>query len=150
MVILLPEKSMTITEFEATLDMKKLDTMMAYMKYMQATIYVPRFTMTSGFELAKTLADMGMPDAFDLWSANFSGMTGHNVLYIKEVVHKAFVDVEEQGTEAAAATGVIIESMGVILIPQVMFRADRPFLFLIRENTTGSILFVGRVVDPSK
>jgi serpin B len=88
---------------------------------------------------------MGMPDAFS-GGADFSGMA-KGQLFISEVVHKAFVKVNEEGTEAAAATAVIMGRGAPPPVPT--FRADHPFLFLIRENTTGSILFVGRVVDPT-
>jgi serpin B len=88
---------------------------------------------------------MGMVDAFG--AADFSGMTGQRDLFISAVVHKAFVDVNEEGTEAAAATAVLMARS--IPPPTPVFRADHPFLFLIRENSTGSILFLGRVVDPS-
>ena len=107
--------------------------------------------MTCEFQLGSALADMGMPIAFT-GEADFSGMTGEKDLFISRVVHKAFVDVSEEGTEAAAATGVMME-MGVSvqpLLPPAVFRADHPFLFIIRDNHSGSILFIGRVVDPSK
>jgi serpin B len=106
----------------------------------------PKFTFTSEFSLADTLAAMGMPDAFSS-AADFSGMDGTKTLYVSAVVHKAFVDVNEEGTEAAAATGVGISRTS---LPQrtPVFRADRPFLFLIRDRRSGSVLFLGRVADP--
>jgi serpin B len=85
-----------------------------------------------------------MPSAFGLSTADLSGMTGKRDLFISEVTHQTVVEVNEQGTEAAAATGSFYERSG-----SEMFRADHPFLFLIRENRTGSILFLGRVVDPT-
>lgn len=89
---------------------------------------------------------MGMPDAFNMNKANFSGMDGNeNWLYIAAALHKAFVDVNEEGTEAAAATAVIIKARG---LPSPIFLANHPFIFLIRESNTGSILFLGRVVNP--
>ena len=88
-----------------------------------------------------------MPAAFDIHTADFSGMTGHRDLFISSVTHAAFVEVNEQGTEATAATAPAV-SKGISRTP--VFRADHPFLFLIRENLTGSILFLGRVVDPSR
>ena len=93
------------------------------------------------FELADVLTAMGMPGAFI--GADFSGMTGNRDLFISEVVHKAYVDVNEEGTEAAAATGVVMKRGGAV------FRVDRPFIFLIRENRTGSVLFIGRITDPT-
>jgi serpin B len=89
---------------------------------------------------------MGMPDAFS-GKADFSGMTGNRDLFISAVVHKAYIDVNEEGTEAAAATGVTMKLTGIGTPPPV-FRADHPFIFLIRDNQTGSILFLGRVANP--
>jgi serpin B len=92
---------------------------------------------------------MGMPQAFSS-SADFSGMTGHRDFAISEVVHKAYIDVNEEGTEAAAATAVTMRALA-IRVPQTpppVFRADHPFVFMIRENRSASILFVGRVADP--
>ena len=91
-----------------------------------------------------------MTDAFT-GRADFSGMDGTNDLFISALIHKAFVEVNEEGTEAAAATAVVMETKG-IHIPEepVVFRADHPFLFLIRDNRTGSILFLGRIVDPTR
>ena len=93
---------------------------------------------------------MGMPDAFDPSKANFSGMDGSRLLYIDSVIHKAFVDVNESGTEAAAATAVImgVRSAAPAPDPIPVFKADHPFLFLIQDNRTGTILFMGRVVNP--
>jgi len=92
---------------------------------------------------------MGMADAFDSGRADFSGMTGDRDLFISAVVHKGFVDVNEEGTEAAAATAVVMtrERMPP---PAPVFRADHPFLFLIRDTKTGAILFFGRILDPTK
>ncbi|MCU0858628.1 MAG: hypothetical protein MUC65_09535, partial [Pontiellaceae bacterium] len=87
---------------------------------------------------------------FNETKADFSGMDGNiNGLYVSKVLHQAFVDVNEEGTEAAAATAVIMDFMGRPPPPPV-FRADHPFLFLIQENRSGSILFMGRVTDPTK
>ena len=94
---------------------------------------------------------MGMTDAFNSTNADFSGMDGRKDLYISSVVHKAFVDVNEEGTEAAAATGVVMTlSAAMPANPIPVFRADHPFLFLIRDNHTGSILFFGRMMNPAQ
>jgi serine protease inhibitor len=112
---------------------------------------LPRFRMTQEFELSGTLAAMGMPRAFSP-SADFSGMTGKPEFSISAAIHKAFVDVNEEGTEAAAATaiGMVAAAMRAPMQepPPVVFRADHPFLFMIRDAKTGGILFLGRVVDP--
>jgi serpin B len=107
---------------------------------------MPKLRIESDFSLAKTLAAMGMPDAFS--DADFSGMDGTRELFIKDVVHKAFVAVDEAGTEAAAATAVVVLEKGMAE-PPVEVAVDHPFIFLIRDIETGAILFVGRVVDPS-
>lgn len=109
---------------------------------------VPKFTFESEFNLSQTLTDMGMPSAFG-GEADFSGMTGGRDLFISDVVHKAFVDVNEEGTEAAAATAVImLESAAPPMDDVVVMKLDRPFLFLIRDENTGTILFAGRVLNP--
>jgi len=111
----------------------------------ETMVQLPRFKLESTFQLGDTLAAMGMPLAFSR-NADFSGMDGSKELYIGAVVHKTFVEVNEEGTEAAAATAVVMRCYG--MPPQ--FIANRPFLFLIRENSTGTILFIGRMADPSK
>jgi serpin B len=113
----------------------------------------PRFTMTQQFELSRALSAMGMPQAF-ADSADFSGMDGKPDFTISAAIHKAYVDVNEQGTEAAAATAIIFRATAMRqelpAPPPIVFRADHPFLFLIRDTKTGAILFLGRVADPTK
>jgi len=111
-------------------------------------VNLPKFKTTCEFQLAKVLAEIGMPSAFSLPPANFSGMTGRKDLFISKVIHKAFVDVNEEGTEAAAATAVVMKESAIGR--PLTFRADHPFVFLIRESQTGSILFIGRIIDPTK
>ena len=114
-------------------------------------VTIPKFKMTQQFELGATLGAMGMPTAFS-GRADFSGMTGKRDFSISEVIHKAFVDVNEEGTEAAAATAVTMRSLAMRLpdTPPPVFRADHPFVFLIRDNRSQSILFMGRVADPGQ
>ena len=112
---------------------------------------LPRFKFTSDFELSKPLVAMGMTDAFDGDKADFSGMTTAEKLCISKVLHKAFVAVDEQGTEAAAASAVIMmRATRIHPPPPVAFRADRPFLFLIRHRPSGAVLFLGRVANPQE
>ena len=106
---------------------------------------MPKFEYVSEFSLADTLVELGMPAAFQSGVADFSGMDGSRDLFIGCVAHKAYVLVNEEGTEAAAATGVSM----VLSIPAAM-TIDHPFIFLIRDIETETILFVGRVVDPSQ
>jgi serpin B len=114
---------------------------------------LPRFTMTQQSELSSVLAMMGMPQAFSN-AADFSGMTGKPDFTISAAIHKAFIDVNEQGTEAAAATAVVMRATAARMPfpepPPIVFRADHPFLFLLRDEKTGGILFMGRVADPTK
>jgi serpin B len=115
-------------------------------------VTMPRFKVTQEFELKDALSALGMPLAFKNGSADFSGMTDEKPGFvISAVIHKAYVDVNEQGTEAAAATAVVM--MGAMAAmrpppPPPVFRADHPFVFLIRDNTSGGILFMGRVENP--
>ncbi len=112
---------------------------------------LPKFKMTQQFQLGGTLSAMGMTQAFDRSAADFSGMTGNRDLWISAAIHKAYIDVNEEGTEAAAATGIVMRSMAMQRPePPIVFRADHPFLFLIRDNRSGAILFMGRVTDPAK
>jgi serpin B len=98
--------------------------------------------------MKETLSAMGMPTAFTD-NANFSGMDGTRVLSISAVIHQAYVKIDEKGTEAAAATAVIIMD-SVAAMPRNFFRADHPFIFIIQEKDTGNILFMGRVNDPTQ
>jgi serpin B len=109
-------------------------------------VALPRFTTDCGFELTQKLKSLGMASAFDETAANFSGMDGTPNLYISDVLHKAFVEVNESGTEAAAVTVNLVRTSSMAN----RFVVDHPFIFLIRENGSGSILFVGRIVDPTK
>ena len=117
---------------------------------------MPKFEFDSGFKLAETLKAMGMPNAFDDEASEFQGMDGQSCLagdlpclFISDVIHKAFVSVDEKGTEAAAATAVIVEQAvtKVARLPIIPVVVDRPFIFLIRDEETGAILFVGSVVE---
>ncbi|MCK4251915.1 serpin family protein, partial [candidate division WOR-3 bacterium] len=150
MVILLPIKKDGLTELENSVNTDRFQEWMNALAWHQVAVFFPKFTMTCEFQLRSALADMGMPIAFTK-EADFSGMTGEKDLFISKVVHKAFVDVSEEGTEAAAATAVMMEYISeVILFPLAVFRADHPFIFMIRDNHSGNILFIGRVVDPTK
>jgi serpin B len=112
-------------------------------------VTLPKFKSTQQFELSATLRAMGMPAAFAA-GADFSGMTGRRDFAISEVIHKAYIDVNEEGTEAAAATSVTMRTMAMRPVEQAppVFRADHPFVFLIRDNRSDSILFMGRMANP--
>lgn len=148
MLILLPKKADGYEELEQNLTAESLDAWREGLADQRLEVYLPKFRIERTFQLGRTLAAMGVHDAFVLGKADFAGMDGRtDRLFIGGVIHKTYVDVNEEGTEAAAATAVGMFS-GMPVSPPV-FRADHPFLFLIQENRTGSILFMGRVIDPS-
>jgi serpin B len=146
MVILLPEAG-KLEAFEEGLQARYVCDIISGLQPTEVALTMPRFEFESEFSLKDTLAGMGMPIAFSS-IADFSGMTGNRELSISDVVHKAFVAVDEAGTEAAAATAVIMKYTAVPE-PPVEVTLDRPFIFLIRDIETGAILFVGRVVNPA-
>jgi serpin B len=146
MVILLPNRD-DFEAFEDSLDAERVQTIIEDLKDEQVALTVPKFEFDSRFGLNQALSTMGMPAAFS-GGADFSGMTGGKDLFISDVLHKAFVSVDEEGTEAAAATAVVMKLSAVAEEP-VPVTVDHPFMFLIRDIETGAILFVGRVADPS-
>jgi len=145
MVILLPQAG-HFEAFEGSLDAQQVDGIIGRLEPGQVALTMPKFEFESDFGLKEILATMGMPVAFSE-DADFSGMTGNRDLFIADVIHKAFVSVDEAGTEAAAATAVV---MGLTAVPEVPVEVtvERPFIFLIRDIGTGTILFVGRIVNP--
>lgn len=147
MVILLPEAG-AFEAFESSLNAGQVDAALSDLSYRQVSLTMPKFEVESDFSLAQALAAMGMPDAFSS-DADFSGMTGERDLFIADVVHKAFVSVDEAGTEAAAATAVVMELTSAAPEEPIRVTIDRPFILFIRDIETGGILFVGRVADPS-
>jgi len=153
MLVLLPKGSNALAAVEHVLSPDALKQWRQAMMPESVHVFLPRFKITWGTtSLAKPLQELGMRNAFSSAGlANFSGMDGQRDLYISDVLHKAFVDVNETGTEAAAATAVTMKALGVYHPrPPVVFRADHPFLFMIQENSTGSILFMGRLMTPDR
>ena len=146
MLVLLPDATDGLPALEAKLTADTYRAWTADLARRDVLVYLPRFSVESRFALAPTLGAMGMPLAFTD-KADFSGMNGKRDLFISAVVHKARVDVDERGTEAAAATGVAIRTAAVQQEPPA-FRADHPFLFLIRDRETGSLLFLGCLTQP--
>ncbi len=149
MVVLLPKERDGLAGLEEGLTPASLRKALGSIRRRKVSVYLPKFEMSSEFSLVDTLSKMGMPGAFRLPPADFSGMTGEKNLFISAVVHKAFVAVDEEGTEAAAATGIGLSVTSAVAPPPPVFRADHPFVFLIRHRPTGTILFMGRVVDPT-
>ncbi|MBI4833713.1 MAG: serpin family protein [Planctomycetes bacterium] len=148
MVVLLPKKGTELSELESSLDMKSLAEGLKSQGKTKVHVSLPKFKTTCEFELSDPLKEMGMSDAFSM-TADFSGLNGKKDLYISNVIHKAFVEVNEEGTEAAAATAVIIETKSMPPPPE-FFTVDRPFIFFIRDLRTDSVLFLGRITNPTK
>jgi len=147
MVFILPDSGQ-FEDFEKAIDYQQVKGIIDDLGRGEIRLKMPKFEFNSSFGLKRKLAEMGMPVAFSE-EADFSGMTGNRELFISDVIHKAFVSVDEAGTEAAAATAIIMQATAMPQTPiEVML--DRPFIFLIRDIETGAILFVGRVMNPEK
>ncbi len=150
MIVLLPDKSSNIQTLEKAMNANQFDEWLAAMSPRRVKIFLPKFKQENDYELAPVLAALGMPSAFKAGEANFSGITGENNIYISNILHKTFIEVGEEGTEAAAATAVIMMKMS--LPPQdndaVVFRAERPFIYLIKDNRSGAIIFIGKYTKP--
>ncbi len=146
-MVILPHLKNGLPKIEAGLNSTSLAKNIQAMSSKKVDVWLPRLDLAQDFNLGDTLKKLGMKQAFSPGQADFSGMTDQTELFISSVVHKSFLKVDEQGTEAAAATGVTI---GVTSMPSppTMFVADHPFLFLIRQKDTGVILFMGRYENP--
>ena len=147
MTIVVPNSG-EFTDFDSSITADQIDEIIANLERKQVQLSLPKFTYESEFSLAGILAQMGMRDAIDPMAADFSGMDGTRELFISAVIHKAFVAVDEEGTEAAAATAVVMAASGMPIV-DVTLTIDRPFIYLIRDTETGSILFIGRVLNPA-
>ncbi len=147
MLVILPDEGQ-FQAVEGSLSPAMIQAVMDDLAYGPVILSLPKFTYESAFGLNDALRALGMVDAFEADRADFSGMDGDRDLYIGSVVHKAFVSVDENGTEAAAATAVIMQVTSALPGEPIVLTVDRPFLFLIRDTRTGGILFVGRVVAP--
>ena len=151
MLVLLP-KNGNLGSLESSLDAGKLASWTGNLREERVDVYLPKFKFETKYMMADTLKGMGMPTAFS-GNADFSGMTGKKDLFISQVIHQAYVEVNEEGTEAAAATAVVVEFASAMNTPETkipVFNADHPFIFVIREKANGNILFMGRVSDPSQ
>jgi serpin B len=148
MDIILPDEG-NFEAVESALSSELLNETLNGLQPTSMMLSMPKFTFESAFSLSDALRSMGMVDAFDDGTADFSGMTAQNDLFISDVIHKAFVAVDEEGTEAAAATAVIMERSSAIMSDLTLV-IDHPFIFIIRDKPSGQILFIGRVLDPSK
>jgi serpin B len=155
MVIFLPRKVDGLPSLEESFTPRKLESWLDRLSLGAVRVFLPRFWATSAFTLNGVLAEIGMRLPFDASAADFSGMTASKPLFISLVIHQAYMDVDEKGTEAAAATVVVAPRTAAlwrwprrVRIP--VFRADHPFLFLIKDDRSGSILFLGRVTNPKE
>ncbi|XP_078686714.1 leukocyte elastase inhibitor-like isoform X5 [Branchiostoma floridae x Branchiostoma belcheri] len=146
MLIFLPDEVEGIRNLESALTATTLQTVSSQMYSTKVNLMLPRFKLEQDFSLGETLKKMGMGEAFSD-GADFSGMSAAADLFISEVVHKAFVEVNEEGTEAAAATGMVMMTMSLPRPPTPFF-ADHPFIFLIRDNRSSSVLFLGKMQKP--
>ena len=154
LIIFLPDKYDGISEFEQTFTSPSLIKWLGELRTApKVWLTLPRFKVSQEFELKEPLTALGMPAAFRQESADFSGMTGNRKLFLSAMIHMSFIDLNEEGTEAAAITG----SFGVAGMeglgheePPIPFTVDHPFIFLIRDNRSGGILFMGRVTDPTR
>ncbi|MDH7516732.1 MAG: serpin family protein, partial [Candidatus Thermoplasmatota archaeon] len=144
MIIILPKEN-NITLAESELNHANLVNWINNLEETEININIPKFKFETEYNLNNILIDMGMKDAFTPDIADFSGMDGTKYLYISNVLHKAFVEVNEEGTEAAAATGVIVVTKAI----DKTFNADHPFIFLIQHEETGAIIFMGKIMKPT-
>ena len=151
MVIFLPNTTTGIAELGKSFDFNYYQEIIDSLQNTDVRLSFPKFKIDFKLELGNALSQMGMPLAFSTDSADFSGMTGKPNLCISKVIHKAFINVDEKGTEAAAATAVVMTmTMSPRPSESKIFDADHPFLFLIKDNATGSILFMGKIMKPDK
>jgi serpin B len=157
MLVLLPKEGLNLKALEESLTLDKLNEWRCALeeqrgdkpREQRVDVFMPKFTFKSKHILNETLKEMGMPTAFAPGAADFSGISGKKDLFIGLVAHQAFVNVDEEGTEAAAATAVVIREVAITEPATVpVFHANRPFVFLIQERETGCILFLGKVVNP--
>ena len=150
MFVLLPKEIQGLSKIETSLNMDMINSSIKRMKKEDVKVYFPKFKIGLSYGLRELMEKLGMKKAFTK-GADFSKMTGNRELYISAIIHKTFIEVDEKGTEAAAATAVVMrmKSAGP---PQSCpeFKADHPFFYFIRENSTGTILFTGRMNNPSK
>ena len=148
LVLIVPDEG-EFAAYEEALTAERLTSLLDDLSTKSVALTMPKFSYDQNLSLAKTLAEMGMPDAMDAARADFSGMDGTRNLYIGNVFHKAFVAVDEAGTEAAAATAVVMMESAMPIDDAIKLTVDRPFIFLIRDTGTGALLFLGRVENPA-
>ena len=151
MLVVVPIASSGLAAIEAKIDDRSLSRWAGAVSPKKVDFSLPRFKMSSGFSLRDQLVALGMKSAFEFPKADFSGMDGTRELFISDVIHKAFIATDEAGTEAAAATAVLMAAGAAPMrVDPIVVRADHPFLIVIREISTGALLFIGRVANPTQ
>ena len=148
LLLVVPDEG-TFAAFESAFDGSHLDAVIAGLTAQQVILSLPRFSVETPQDFVPLLESLGMTSAFQFGTADLSGMDGTKQLYVSKIAHKAFIAVAEKGTEAAAATAVVVQN-GSAAPSGLIVSADRPFLFFLRDQPTGAILFAGRVLDPTK
>ncbi|NOR44451.1 MAG: serpin family protein [Candidatus Delongbacteria bacterium] len=148
MFVFLPKDKKGLPDIEKIMDMELINTSIKEIVKKDVKVYFPKFKLGLSYELSKLMKNLGMNDAFSK-KADFSKMTGNKELYISAIIHKTFIEVDEKGTEAAAATAVVMRMKSAMPTECPEFIADHPFFYFIRENSTGTILFTGRMNDPN-
>ena len=148
MIVLLPKEKGGLSSLEQSIDGKMLDSIKSSMTHEPLTVELPKFEFETQYNLAGPLRNLGLEDAFDRDNADFQGITDEQV-YLEKAAHKAFVNVNEEGTEAAAITALVVRATSGPPEPIAEFVVDHPFMFVIQEKETGEILFIGRVIDPT-
>lgn len=148
MIVVLPREGM-FRLFEETMSLRRIDRYRTGLEGTMVDLFIPKFRIETSFDLASAIAGLGVKSAFNPAAADFSRMGGGRSLYLDTAVHKAFIEVDEAGTEAAAATAIVARLTSAPAEQAVTFRADRPFLYIIQDDESGAILFMGKVVKPS-
>ena len=151
MIIILPEKKDGIEDIEKSLTFEKIENYLEKLDHIwerEINVFFPKFKIETNYELKKILYNLGMTSAFSD-GANFSGIAVDPPRYISQIIHKAFVEVNERGTEAAAVTAIRVLGAGMVpIVEPTEFRADHPFIFLLINSNTRTILFIGRLMNP--
>ncbi|TVQ23853.1 MAG: serpin family protein [Spirochaetaceae bacterium] len=148
-IAFMPRDPSAWDSWQAGLDRESFERMLQSLRPTQAAVTMPRFSSETSLSLPNALRGLGMRDAFDPNRADLSGISGNRDLYATDIIHRSVIEVDEEGTEAAAATAVIIGVRSMVPTDPVQIRLDRPFVYTIYDRETGSILFIGRVSDPS-
>ncbi len=152
MLLILPASSNDINDFIDEMDENYWENTLNNMKKEEVNLWLPKFKLSYNIEMKNTLSDMGMGSIFNADLADLSKIRKEKDIYVTGVIHKTYINLDEEGTEAAAVTAIIVgrNSVGEGGKKEIFMRADHPFIFCIRENQTGAILFIGKVINPEE